>query len=225
MESGNDLLGDPFDLGDFRLDLFWITSSYLAAKQHQGSMAISQQFYAGFSNIVDWYTTWPYMIELAFAVVGFVFALWRGRAWFFFWMWTVVYFVSYSVLEVSGYFWYYAPLVPGFLVAVGVGIEAVCHLPSAFSRLSIETSKQPSTLSDQQSEADNVNSRTQGKWLSGNQVANVLSLVLLGFLLIAQGSDVLTTRLKRDTRYVIYRAVGEWLNINTHLVIAWERWK
>ena len=187
----------------------------LAAKQHQGAMAISQQFYAGFSTIVDWYTTWPYKIELAMAVVGLVFAFWKGRAWFLIWMWTVLYFVSYSFLKVSGYFWYYAPLVPGFVVAVGVGIEAFCHLPSAFNRLSIETSKQPSAISVQRSEASSSNPGIIGQRLDRNRFTSVLGVVLLGFLLFAQGSDVLSTRLNRDTRYAIYRAVGEWLNTNT----------
>jgi len=187
----------------------------LAAKQHQGIMAISQQFFAGFFTILGWYASWPYVVESALAVAGIVFALWKGRAWILFWLWSVLYFASYSILGVSSYFWYYTPLVPGFVVAVGLGIEAVSHLPPAFSRLFAEISKQTSDLSSQPSTVRKKSSGINGQWSGNSRLPSVLGVVLLGFLLIAQGWDVLTTKLDKDNRYAIYRAVGEWLNTNT----------
>jgi hypothetical protein len=40
----------------------------------------------------------------------------------------MLYFLAYSVLGVSSYFWYYAPLVPGFIVLLGLGISSIRKL-------------------------------------------------------------------------------------------------
>ncbi|HPH96675.1 MAG TPA: hypothetical protein PKW33_17605 [Anaerolineaceae bacterium] len=97
----------------------------LAAKQQQGSMAISQQFFAGFFKVAGWYNTWPYWLELGLAALG---AFWcvrrRSPAWLLL-AWVAVYFAGYSLLGVSQYFWYYAPLVPGFVLLVSLGVEAL----------------------------------------------------------------------------------------------------
>lgn len=194
----------------------------LAAKQHQGAMAISQQFFAGFFTILGWYASWPYTLESIIAVAGLVFALWKGSTWIIFLLWSVLYFVSYSILGVSRYFWYYTPLVPGFVVAIGLGIAAVRHLPSQFSRLPSDISKQTSAgrdqlsaLSRQPSAIGNKKSRILGHWFGVNHLPSVIGVVLFGFLVIAQGWDVVTTKLDRDNRFAIYRAIGEWLNANT----------
>jgi hypothetical protein len=97
----------------------------LVAKQSQGSMAISQRFAAGFLTVLRGYNTWPYWLEAALAGLGVVFILWRARPWLLLLAWTVLYFAAYSVLGVSRYFWYYAPLVPGFIVLVGLGLAAL----------------------------------------------------------------------------------------------------
>lgn len=96
----------------------------LAAKQQQGSMAISQRFAAGLLTIARGYTAYGhYWAAAGLAAAGGVFVVARARRWILFGLWPVVYFASYTLLGVSRYFWYYAPLVPGFLVAVGLGFE------------------------------------------------------------------------------------------------------
>ena len=187
----------------------------LAAKQYQGAMAISQQFFAGFFTILGWYASWPYALESVIAVVGLVFALWKGRTWIIFLLWSVLYFVSYSILGVSRYFWYYTPLVPGFVVAMGLGIAAVSYLPSALSNQPSAVRDQPLATSSLPSAVGNKSSRIVGHWSGVDHLPSVLGVVLFGFLLIAQGWDVVTTKLDGDNRYAIYRAIGEWLNANT----------
>ena len=51
-------------------------------------------------------------------------------------LWPVLYVFAYSALGVSGYFWYYAPLVPGFLAASGLGSEALVSRLTLIPKLS-----------------------------------------------------------------------------------------
>lgn len=98
----------------------------LAAKQYQGSMQISQRFIAGFLTTLRPFLRSPYFwLELALAGIGLLFSFWNGRRWILLWVWTGLYFMGYSLLGVSRYFWYYAPLVPGFIAAVGMGVAAI----------------------------------------------------------------------------------------------------
>ena len=97
----------------------------LAVKQRQGSMAISQLFAPGLLSILGWYTWWPYLLEAGLSAAGMIFMFRRARHWALFLAWTVLYFLMYSALGVSGYFWYYAPLVPGFNVLLGLGISSI----------------------------------------------------------------------------------------------------
>jgi hypothetical protein len=156
----------------------------LAAKQHQGSMAISQRFGPGLLTIMRWYTAgWHYWVEAVLALWGGLFAIRQAHSWRLFLLWPVLYFFAYSALGVSRYFWYYAPLVPGFLAASGLGIEAlVIRLPLIFPKLS-----------------------------RGGLAAGLV--VVLG-LAVVQGRDLLRTREQPDTRFLIYRAVGQWLQAN-----------
>jgi hypothetical protein len=95
----------------------------LAAKQHQGSMDISQHFAAGLLTILNEYAKPSYFLELGLAIPGAVFLVKRARHWALFLSWTILYFLAYSILGVSRYFWYYAPLVPGFITLVGLGMQ------------------------------------------------------------------------------------------------------
>jgi hypothetical protein len=107
----------------------------LAAKQYQGSMMISQRFAVGFQTTLAPFLHRPYFwLEAILAVTGIVFSFWLGRRYWLLWAWTVLYFAGYSLLGVSRYFWYYAPLVPGFVAAVGVGIAALRAWIVSFSQ-------------------------------------------------------------------------------------------
>ncbi len=101
----------------------------LAAKQHQGSMAISQKFGPGFFTIVRGYASRPqYWLLTGLAGAGLIWIARSARRWALLLAWTAFYFAAYSVLGVSRYYWYYAPLVPGFLVMAGIGLEALATL-------------------------------------------------------------------------------------------------
>jgi len=108
----------------------------LAAKQGQGLMAISQRFAPGFMRAIAWYLSpsqWPYWGAAALALLG-VYMLTKRRGWWIVVAWTMTYFAAYTILGVTSYCWYYAPLVPGFVVLVGLGLEAVRQY-SAWSAL------------------------------------------------------------------------------------------
>lgn len=95
----------------------------LAAKQHQGAMEISERFLPGFITTIKWYaSSWGYQIAAILAVIGVLYVV-KFRRWFLVLVWTVTYFTAYSILGVSRYYWYYAPLVPGFVVLAGAGLN------------------------------------------------------------------------------------------------------
>jgi hypothetical protein len=97
----------------------------LAAKQSQGGMAISTGFLPGFVALLQNYLGRPhYLAAITLAGVGAAALLWRERHWGLVLAWTLLYFAGYTTLQVSSYFWYYAPLVPGFITLVGLGLGA-----------------------------------------------------------------------------------------------------
>ncbi len=97
----------------------------LAAKQSQGVMAISTPFLPGFFSLADNYLARPhYLAAIMLAGFGIAALLWRERCWGLLLAWTSLYFAGYTALQVSSYFWYYAPLVPGFIALIGLGLAA-----------------------------------------------------------------------------------------------------
>jgi hypothetical protein len=159
----------------------------LAAKQQQGSMTISQGFTRGLLTVIRGYASWPFYLEIFLAMVGVIFVAWKRREWGGILIWPVVYFASYSILGVTRYFWYYAPLVPGLIIAVGLGLNAIANL--------IKT-------------ADRSVARVF-------RLDIVIPCVFLIFLLFSHGRSLWRMRTQNDPRYTIYRATGEWLNENT----------
>jgi hypothetical protein len=165
----------------------------LAAKQQQGAMAISQRFAPGFLTIIKWYDSWPYWIEAALALLGIGSAVWLRRISHSHGLliaWTILYFVSYSLLGVSRYFWYYAPLVPSFIVSIGLGLAWVAE--------SLYSSRF-------------FTSRRISSW----QFAATPAIALLTLLLLTQSNSSLELHQHPDSRYQIYRAAGEWLSAHT----------
>jgi hypothetical protein len=155
----------------------------LVAKQHQGLMAISQKFAPGFITTIKPYAQrGQYWLEAALAVTGLLFLLWRVRRWVLFLSWPMLYFAVYSYLGVTRYFWYYAPLVPAFVVLVGLGLEAFGTL--------------------------------HGKHDKRN-ILRYVAMCVLFIPVIFQVRGLWRLRQNPDQRYGIYRALGEWLEINT----------
>ena len=164
----------------------------LAAKQQQGIMYISQGFAPGLLTTVKPYSNrWYYWVEAVLALSGILFMVMHARAWMLFLTWTVLYFIAYSLLGVSRYFWYYAPLVPGFIVLIGLGLTTILYVGD-------RTLKQPDY-----------------KKTMGQRFQLVLVIGLILFVFIGQGISVWQLHQRVDSRLPIYRAVGEWINANT----------
>ncbi|OGO28038.1 MAG: hypothetical protein A2W33_06230 [Chloroflexi bacterium RBG_16_52_11] len=101
----------------------------LATKQHQGSMAISQRFVRGFLTILKPYSQgWNYWVEACLGLVGLGWVALQARRWLLFLAWGGAYIISYALLGVSRYFWYYAPFVPVIVVLAGLGVSTLISL-------------------------------------------------------------------------------------------------
>lgn len=97
----------------------------LAVKQQQGIMTISQRFSPGLLSLLGGYSLWPYALEAGLAAAGLIFMFRSARQWVLLTAWIMLYFLMYSLLGVTAYFWYYAPLVPGLIVLIGLGITGI----------------------------------------------------------------------------------------------------
>jgi len=184
----------------------------LAAKQQQGTLAVSQTFAPGLLWIIGWYIGyWQYWLEAALALIGVYWLVRRAPQWALLLAWTALYFVSYSLLGVSRYFWYYAPLVPGYIALVGLGLDATAHFiqsgslkPASKRLLEAQTDaipRQPVTQTHQSALRQRMSYLLVG------------ALVIL--LTVAQSVNVYRLSTTSDSRAAAYRTVGEWLRDNT----------
>ncbi len=157
----------------------------LAAKRAQGLMAISESFSQGLWQMLAGYAQfWHYRLAALLAVVGTLFAILREPRWLLLLAWPLAHAAAYAVLGVTRYFWYYAPLVPGAVLAVCLGIAAI---DAGRDRLS--------------------NPRASGLFRAA---VLVLPVILAG----AQVADLVRLHRLPDPRAQIYRAIGNWLAEN-----------
>lgn len=159
----------------------------LITKHNQGAMLISERFSPGLLTVLKPYSrNFLYIIELFFCLVGGVFILLRHRrSWTLVFSWTALYFLTYAILGVSRYPWYYAPLVPTFILLIGMGLTALSQLQIHFF---------------------------QRKYQSLPHAMAILVLALLG---VGQIIHMRQISEHPDKRRAIYQAVGEWLYENT----------
>jgi hypothetical protein len=95
----------------------------LYAKQQQGLMQGRHQFFDAFIIMgVDMLSRFSARWLGVLAIVGIA-GLVKNPRWLLLIGWNVLYFAGYSILGVASYFWYYAPLVIGLVVLVGMGVE------------------------------------------------------------------------------------------------------
>src|SRR5690606_37532000 len=128
---------------------------------------------------------WGYVVMAGLAALGVAAGLRQGSRWGLILLWGLAYFLAYTVLGVSRYYWYYAPLVPAWVALVGLGVEAGARLAGKF----------------------------QGR--QGRAVMAALVPALLLVLFVFQAYQAWGTRDSRDPRVSIYRAAGEWLRAAT----------
>ena len=97
----------------------------LFVKRQQARLPISQTFLQGFvPTIRSYHAGLLFRLQFPMAIAGLGYALLYRRRWCLVPGWSLLYFVAYSMLGVSRYLWYYAPLVPGFVALVGTGVVA-----------------------------------------------------------------------------------------------------
>ncbi len=107
----------------------------LAAKQGQFSLIANAGFLPGLRTLGQAYLNFPHYIILGtLALLGLFLVLWRFRDWALLALWPILYTASYSILKVSSYFWYYAPLVPGLIGMAGVGLSGLWEGTSRLRR-------------------------------------------------------------------------------------------
>ncbi|MEJ2211987.1 MAG: hypothetical protein P8129_23550 [Anaerolineae bacterium] len=98
----------------------------LMVKQQQGQMSISTRFWGGLLDLIRGYGRDPvYWLHAALALLGLAEVVRHARHWLPLLLWTALYIAAYSLLGVSKYFWYYAPLLPAFVVLVAEGTAAL----------------------------------------------------------------------------------------------------
>ena len=159
----------------------------LAVKQHQGIMAISQQFAPGLLSILGWYAWWPYLLEAGLFAVGLIFMFGYARRWITLLAWPVLHFVLYWAMGVTGYFWYYAPLVPGFILLLGLGIMSISRLF--------------------------LSNKTTLSYIAAGILLSVLVSAQVSHFQQMPGHPY--PQLFIDNRLVMYRVAGRWLRENT----------
>jgi hypothetical protein len=159
----------------------------LAAKQQQGLLSASESFSTGLVSVANRYNSWPYVLGLILAIGGVIFALWQKRDWLTIIIWPVVYFISYALLGVTRYFWYYAPLIPGIVAAIGLGVSMISNTINMFI----------------------------GNRIIIRRLSLIVPGFLIGSLLVANGLQLQQLSSRQDPRLGIYKAVGDWLRENT----------
>jgi hypothetical protein len=164
----------------------------LFAKQHQGSMAISQRFAPGFATIIGGYAdNLSYQLEAVLAVLGLISLLVFSQQWMLFIFWQILYLVSYSILGVSRYFWYYTPLVPGFITLVGLGFATI------------------------QRQIVSIIEKVKHQSLSQIRLLSIITIIMVALFCFSHVITLQELREAPDERYPIYREAGEWLRANT----------
>lgn len=107
----------------------------LAAKQHQGMMAHAPLFFPGIFEQAQFFLAFPlYHFHFGLAILGFAGLLTFYQRWLPLFAWNLLYISGYTALGVTSYFWYYAPLVIGFLLLVTIGLAMMRQLLSRFGK-------------------------------------------------------------------------------------------
>lgn len=99
----------------------------LSAKQHQGSLVESERILSRIPTILEWgyVQRWNYWFGLGLVILGIAAIRRRDIQITMALIWSASHIIALAVLGVSGYFWYYAPLVPGLIIAAGNGIDFI----------------------------------------------------------------------------------------------------
>ncbi|MFN8568365.1 MAG: hypothetical protein U0Z44_12810 [Kouleothrix sp.] len=102
----------------------------LAAKRRQGLLPASELFLPGLlAQARDNYWRYPvYRPIFGLAGVGLPYAALARSRWLLPIGWSGLYIVAYTALGVTSYFWYYGPVLVGFVALAGLGAEWLARL-------------------------------------------------------------------------------------------------
>lgn len=164
----------------------------LATRQHQGLMAISQPFSQGLIQLAKSKADSALgLIQAGLALIGVIYLACCARQWALFLAWQLVYLLAYSALGVTTYFWYYAPLVPGFVVLIALGVSGI---GAGIDKTPDRFPKAPPQL---------------------RAALNIgLSLAVLVIAALQIHASIIAGR-QLDPRQAIYRDLGLWLKQHT----------
>jgi hypothetical protein len=163
----------------------------LCAKIAQGMLHGSELFLPGLGTILSGYLPRTNWIAVGCAVIGLVVGARQRSSLLLVTVWSTVFFIAYSLIGVSRYFWYYVSVVPGFVVIVSLGVEQAIHsLRWATMRL--------------------LHTYWLAQWTSLGSAGLLVLIILAG-----QGLHIALMAAQGDPRIPVYRAAGEWLNRNT----------
>jgi len=97
----------------------------LFVKQSQAKMNISQSFASGFVNLMNIYKKFLiyWLYSFLFIIGSFLILQTKKILLILILIWSGLFFFSYVALVVSRYFWYYAPLVPAFIISIAAAFE------------------------------------------------------------------------------------------------------
>ncbi len=182
----------------------------LAAKQHQGLMDISREFPAGLLwTFKQHLNSWHHWLQVGLALIGVcqLFLHRRAMTWIVFMAWPFSYFTAYSILGLTSYFWYYAPLIPGLVILIGLGISAIYQLMrrGVSALLSLAESKGNRF-------AIAVNERTPAV---PDKIASLSAAIIIITLALFQAFNMISAASAANPRSMIYRKAGLWLSRNT----------
>jgi len=155
-------------------------------------MAISQRFAPGLLTVFRLYfTRWYYWLEAFLAVLGLFYLFLRARGWLFFFLWPLLYLLSFVILGVSRYYWYYAPLVPGLIVLAGLGTTGI----SEWIRIK---GYQP-----------------KNETIVFNNILYGLTAGIILLIFFSRADSISGAARWSDPRYSIYKDVGDWIRLNS----------
>jgi hypothetical protein len=164
----------------------------LFAKQQQASLQDTVSFVPGLLTILSQFRGWNYLITALLALVGVISSLRLLPALHWLTAWAVLYFITFGILEVPSYSWYYAPLVPAFILAFAAGLDRLPGFLQDLQRKLFDGENQPFQMT-----------------------IRYFPPLLLLLLLSAQLAHLWQVRLTPDTRFPIYHAAGQWLRLHS----------
>ena len=123
----------------------------------------------------------------ALSILGGFYAIRTNHSWIPIIIWACLHWLAYTVMNVSGYFWYYAILIPGIVVATGLGLEVI-------RKSSLHQTKHP---------------------ISKHRLSWMIPVFLLVSLFIGNMQNIFNILEKPDQRSKVYQSIGNWLDSNT----------